>query len=129
MFVPDSTHNAVDMALRAFYLTSVFALPLWGYVFMVADLRAYLRKMRGVLIRIRDYATDRPIPAWATVRAPRSLRSLGLSLPCAEEDVLDAYRRRVKTLHPDLGGDRRLFLRLQADFEAALEIVRESAAR
>jgi curved DNA-binding protein CbpA len=34
--------------------------------------------------------------------------------------VLVAYRRKVKKLHPDRGGNRREFLRLQAHFEQAM---------
>jgi hypothetical protein len=34
----------------------------------------------------------------------------------------------VKRLHPDHGGEERRFLRLQADFEEALLLVRASAA-
>jgi curved DNA-binding protein CbpA len=37
--------------------------------------------------------------------------ALGLTLPCTTDDVLAAYRRKVKLLHPDRGGDRREFLR------------------
>ena len=49
--------------------------------------------------------------------------ALGLVMPCTAEDVLAAYRRKVKQLHPDRGGDRREFLRLQAHFEEAMAFV------
>jgi curved DNA-binding protein CbpA len=47
----------------------------------------------------------------------------GLTMPCTEEQVLAAYRRKVKELHPDRGGDRRKFLRLQAHFEQAMALI------
>jgi curved DNA-binding protein CbpA len=46
-------------------------------------------------------------------------------MPCTQADVLAAYRRKVKSLHPDLGGDQREFLRLQAHFEQAMALVAE----
>ena len=46
-------------------------------------------------------------------------------MPCTADDILAAYRRKVKQLHPDLGGDRREFLRLQAHFEQAMELLAE----
>ena len=50
---------------------------------------------------------------------PPCLQALELDLPCTEEQVLAAYRRRVKELHPDRGGDLQQFLRLQKHFEQA----------
>ncbi|MGC4003885.1 MAG: hypothetical protein QM811_12465 [Pirellulales bacterium] len=47
-----------------------------------------------------------------------------MRLPCDAEDLLRAYRGRVKTLHPDVGGDRDKFMKLQADFEAAMIFLR-----
>jgi len=52
------------------------------------------------------------------------LEALELRLPCTEEQVLAAYRRRVKALHPDRGGDLQQFLRLQKHFEQALHLAR-----
>jgi curved DNA-binding protein CbpA len=49
--------------------------------------------------------------------------ALGLTLPCTADDIRAAYRRKVKKLHPDRGGDRRQFLRLQAHFEQAMGLV------
>jgi curved DNA-binding protein CbpA len=46
-------------------------------------------------------------------------------MPCTADDVLAAYRRKVKSLHPDRGGDRREFLRLQTHFEQAMAFVEE----
>jgi curved DNA-binding protein CbpA len=43
--------------------------------------------------------------------------------------VLRSYRKKVKRLHPDRGGDQRRFLLLQADFEQSLQYVREQSGR
>jgi hypothetical protein len=93
-------------------------LPLAGYVFMALDIRRYLRSLRrGLILAARGF---RGIPLWARYQTPRSIMAFGLMLPCTEEDVLRAYRQRVKQLHPDRGGDQRRFLHLQAQFEEAL---------
>jgi hypothetical protein len=65
------------------------------------------------------------IPAWARQETPRCLVALGLRMPCTEADVLRSYRKKVKRLHPDRGGDQRRFLVLQADFEQAIAYLRE----
>jgi hypothetical protein len=36
---------------------------------------------------------------------------------------MQAYRQKVKELHPDHGGDERRFLILQAQFEEALTLI------
>jgi hypothetical protein len=69
------------------------------------------------------------IPAWARQETPRCLVALGLRMPCTEADVLRSYRKKVKRLHPDRGGDQRRFLLLQADFEQALAYLREQTVR
>jgi curved DNA-binding protein CbpA len=48
-------------------------------------------------------------------------------MPCDESDVMRAYRARVKTLHPDRGGDKKQFLLLQKQFEESLDYVRQYA--
>ena len=65
------------------------------------------------------------LPEWVRKSTPRCILALGLTMPCTADDVLAAYRRKVKQLHPDLGGDRREFLRLQAHFEQAMEFLEE----
>jgi hypothetical protein len=65
------------------------------------------------------------LPEWVRRTTPQCILALGLTMPSTSEDVLTAYRRKVKQLHPDRGGDRRAFLRLQAHFEQAMALVAE----
>jgi curved DNA-binding protein CbpA len=53
------------------------------------------------------------------------LLALNLSFPCSADDVLAAYRGKVKSIHPDTGGDRKAFLVLQRHFEQAIAFVEE----
>ncbi len=120
--------NAFDTVLTVAFLVIVVAVPLAGYVFLALDVRAYLRSLqRGVAV-IARYLPFAEVPDWARAHTPRALAAMGLRMPCNEADLLQAYRRRVMYLHPDHGGDERRFLRLQADFEEALALVRASAA-
>jgi len=115
--------DGLDLTATLLFLLTAFAVPAMGYVFMVTDARAYLRSLRRSLTVARAYFTG--IPEWARPRTPASLSALGLALPCTEEDLLREYRQRVKVLHPDRGGDRRRFLRLQRQFEQAVTFLRE----
>jgi hypothetical protein len=96
-----------------------------GHAYMVIDFRRYLRSMCRTLVVLVNYLPQ--IPAWAKADTPQYLVALGLRMPCNEDDVLRAYRKKVKRLHPDRGGDQRQFLQLQGDFENALAYVREQA--
>jgi len=101
-------------------------LPALGYFFMVLDYRAYLRSLRRALVVVTGgYRYSTELPEWVRKNTPRCVLVFGLTMPCTEEDILAAYRRKVKELHPDRGGDRRKFLRLQAHFEQAMKIVAE----
>ena len=115
---PDSLDAA---ALVAFLLVAV-ALPALGYFFAVADFRRYLRSLRRVISTIvyRDMGT----PEWAKPKVPRCVAVFGLDWPCSEEQLTQVYRRRIKTLHPDRGGDERRFLLQQRYFEEALALIR-----
>jgi len=114
--------NAVDLFAVGIFILVVILVPALGYVFMVLDFRAYLRSLkRGLILAAHSFAG---IPGWARQHTPRSIAAMGLRLPCTEEELMRAYRQRVKLLHPDHGGDQRRFMILQAQFEEALEIVR-----
>jgi hypothetical protein len=115
--------DEIDAAATIGYLALALGIPLLGYVFMALDIRAYLRSLRRALVVARNYLPE--LPEWVRKDTPRCLLALGLTLPCSAEDVLSAYRKKVKTLHPDRGGDRRAFLRLQKHFELALRFVEE----
>jgi hypothetical protein len=113
--------NGVDLVATSGYLALAFGLPLLGYACMVLDFRAYLRSLRRALVVITGYRTE--LPEWMRKNTPRCILALGLTMPCTADDILDAYRRKVKKLHPDRGGDRREFLQLQAHFEQAMAFV------
>lgn len=53
-------------------------------------------------------------------RRPDFLVTLGLMLPCSPEDVQQAYREKVRTAHPDHGGDVVEFRAIQDAYEKAL---------
>jgi hypothetical protein len=113
-----------DWIALAIYLVLAFGLPLAGYCVMVVDIRRYLRSLRRALMVI-SHVVKPGTPYWARRDQPACLNALDLRLPCTEEEVLAAYRQRVKTLHPDRGGDLQKFLRLQKHFEQALKLARE----
>ena len=113
--------DGIDWSVTASYLALVFGLAALGYVCMVLDIRAYLRSLRRALVLISHYRVE--LPEWVRRDTPRCILALGLTMPCTAEDILAAYRRKVKRLHPDRGGDRREFLLLQAHFEQAMALV------
>jgi hypothetical protein len=110
---PDSLDTAVTLA----FLGSVLFVAVLGYVFMFLDYRAYLRSLGRALIIVINYLPH--VPEWAKMETPRCLAALGLKMPCNQQELLQAYRERVKDLHPDRGGDKRCFLALQSNFEQA----------
>jgi hypothetical protein len=113
--------DGIDSTVTVSYLAIAFGLPILGYVSMVLDYRAYLRSLRRAIMVVTGYRTE--LPEWMRKNTPRCILALGLVMPCTADDILAAYRRKVKTMHPDLGGDRREFLRLQAYFEQAMAFV------
>lgn len=115
--------DAIDSAAIAIFLLMVIGAPLLGYWFMIIDIRAYLRALRRALVVVKNHLPS--IPEWAKQHTPGCLRSLGLRMPCKEEDVKKAYRKLAEDLHPDRGGDRQKFMLLQKQFEEALRFVRE----
>jgi hypothetical protein len=113
------------LAISGFVLAA-FGLPLAGYAAMTQDIRRYLRSLRRALVAVSRVATPLT-PYWTMLDRPPCLRELGLDHACTEEQVLAAYRERVKALHPDRGGDLRQFLRLQRHFEQAMHLARTRA--
>ena len=113
--------DAVDLTATVLFLAAVFLVPAVGYAYMVVDFRAYLRSLKRGLVRAGQYFSG--VPDWAKYETPSALAAFGLRLPCTPEDLKRAYRRRVKQLHPDHGGDQRRFMIAQAQFEEAMGIV------
>ncbi len=120
--------DAIDRTMVAAYLLLAFGVPALGYVLMALDFRRYLRSLRRALVAISYVAAGRT-PCWAADDRPPCMQALELALPSTEAAVLAAYRRRVKELHPDRGGDLQQFLRLQKHFEQALALARSHAQR
>ncbi len=60
---------------------------------------------------------------------PEFLHTLGLIPPCTVEDVHQAYLSKVKTAHPDVGGDPAEFRKLQDAYERATEWAKFRASR
>jgi hypothetical protein len=113
--------DSLDATVTAGYLALALGLPILGYVCMALDIRAYLRSLRRALVLVSHYRLE--LPAWVCRDTPRCIQALGLVLPCTSDDVLAAYRQKVKVLHPDRGGNRQEFLRLQRHFEQAMGLV------
>jgi len=114
--------DAADLTTILVFLGLGVGLPIVGYWFMVADIRAYLRALKGALVCVVDYLSD--IPDWARRENPPCFRALSVSWPCTEADVRRAYHFRAQHLHPDRGGDRQRFQRLKKHYEEALFLVR-----
>ncbi len=113
--------DGIDWTVTSAYLGLIVALVVVGSLSMSLHVRDYLRSLRRALVVISQYRLE--LPGWIREDRPRCIEALGLTLPCTTEDVLTAYRRKVKLLHPDRGGDTREFLRLQAYFEQAMALV------
>lgn len=122
-------HDELDVVLLVCFLTLVFVAPAMGYWFMVLDIRAYLRALKGALMIVRDNLPHMPSwvrrSEWAKRNTPHCIRSLGLEMPCQEDDIKRAYRNLAEDLHPDRGGDRQQFMLLQQHFEAAIRYIHE----
>jgi hypothetical protein len=114
--------DTLDLATTCFLVLGIAALTVSGHVFLVLDVRSWWRSLRRALIVVTDHLPH--FPRWSRVQTPRCLAALGLRLPCNESELMRTYRKKVKQLHPDLGGDRKRFMRLQADFEEALDFLR-----
>ena len=118
--------SLIDLLALLWFLTWTVGVVIFGYVVMFIDIRAYLRALRGALIRVVEYFPE--IPAWARRETPGCLSLLGLKLPCTTEDVKEAYRKLAEQTHPDRGGSPIAFHRLRQNYEQALKFVREYEA-
>jgi hypothetical protein len=116
--------DGIDWVVTATYFSLIAGAALAGYVCMALDFRAYLRSLRRALVLISHFRME--LPAWVQKDRPRCIEALGLTLPCTAEDVLSAYRAKVKCVHPDRGGDCREFLRLQEHFEQAMGLAEKA---
>ncbi|MEM8866602.1 MAG: J domain-containing protein [Planctomycetota bacterium] len=114
--------DAVDWFALGVISALLVGAPLLGYVLLVLDIRAYYRSLRRALVTVRGYATR--LPDWVRRDRPPCLEALGLTLPCTQQEVLAAYRERVKRLHPDAGGSRTQFAQLQQHFEQAMQLAK-----
>ncbi len=112
--------DGIDWIVTIAYLLLIIGVLIVGYIGMALDIRAYLRSLRRALVVISHYRID--LPNWVRKDRPRCIEALGLTLPCTTDEVLSAYRAKVKSVHPDLGGDCREFLRLQEYFEQAMSL-------
>lgn len=117
--------DGIDGTLTLLYLAVIIGVPLLGYLVMVLDFRRYLRSLRRAMVYVAQ--SVQTLPYWAIQEQPGCLAVFDLRLPCTEEDVMAAYRERVKELHPDRGGDLQAFLKLQKQFEQAMYLVRGQA--
>jgi hypothetical protein len=118
--------DSVDLAALVTFLGLAFGLPAFGYVLMAIDVRRYLRSLRRALV-VLTQSMSPSSPYWARRDRPPCLETFDLTLPCTEEQVLAAYRRKVKDLHPDKGGSLQKFLQLQRHFEQAMYIARANS--
>jgi hypothetical protein len=124
----EPTAPGADPAAVVVFLALAFGVPALGLVLMATDVRRYLRSLGRALVVV-TYAVRPGIPYWARKRRPPCLETLDLELPCTEEQVLAAYRRKVKELHPDKGGSLQKFLQLQRHYEQAMYLARNSSSK
>src|SRR3954471_14719810 len=94
--------DGFDSVVTIGYVLLIFGVLVAGYACMVLDIRAYLRSLRRALVVVSQYRLE--LPEWVRRDTPRCIEALGLTLPCTTDDVLVAYRQKVKVLHPDRGG-------------------------
>lgn len=115
-----------DPGFVATAILALWALPILGNVLMIADVRRYIRsRLQRALVLVVQPLSH--MPYWTYQKQPSCLKTFGLQLPCTGEELLAAYRHRVKDLHPDRGGDLKKFLLLQRHFEQAQLILQGHA--
>jgi hypothetical protein len=118
--------DSLDVTAVCIFAALVIALPAFGFLFAALDIRRYMRSLRRAISTL--VFRDDEIPDWARPEVPRCLSVFGLTWPCTREELLKAYREKIKSHHPDRGGDQRRFLALQAHFEEAMQMVRKREA-
>ena len=123
IFAAQNWPDSFDILITALWLAIVVGMPLCGYTLMFVDYRTYLRSLRRAMVLAGGYLPV--LPEWVRKDTPRCLLALNLTFPCSTDDVLAAYRGKVKSMHPDRGGDRKAFLVLQHHFEQAIAFVEE----
>jgi len=96
-------------------------LPLVGGVLIMANYRSQQGAFAAGPNTVFSSYSERT--DWNSDLTPACLKALGLSLPCSEADVKQAYRSLAKTSHPDRGGDAQQFLALHSNFEKALKLI------
>jgi len=120
--------DAFDLTVVVYCMALFLGGPVVGYYFLFCDVRRHMRRFRHAMVLVSRYVYD--LPEWvgrerwsAGGSAPPCLKALGLTIPFSEEELLDAYRARVKDAHPDRGGDPQEFLLLQRHFEEARSLL------
>jgi len=78
---------------------------------IVADLEGYLAKRRGEKPKGEGARSDRPSQGGRMSRA-EALSILGLQEGASRQEIMAAYRRLIKAVHPDHGGTDGLAIRL-----------------
>ncbi len=123
----DAWPTTIDLWILGGYVLFVVGVPVAGYVLLAVDIRAHYRRLQRALVVVSQYT--RRLPSWvvkdaaARRQAPPCVAAFGLRVPFTEEQLLEAYRREVKSRHPDRGGDRDEFLLLQRHFEQARSLL------
>ena len=110
------------------FLVAIVLLPVLGYWLTVLDIRAYLRALRGVLVRISSGRATISRIGSAMRRLPASGHS-GSPGPVPNMTSSRRIGRLAKELHPDRGGDVRRFLLLQDHQEQAYYFLRQRSHR
>ena len=123
IFAAQNWPDPFDFLITALWVAIVVGVPFSGYMLMVVDCRRYLRSLRRAMVLVGGYFPV--LPEWVRKDTPHCLLALNLSFPCSADDVLAAYRGKVKSIHPDTGGDRKAFLVLQRHFEQAITFVED----
>lgn len=110
-------------------VTGLLLAPILGWILLIADF-VYRKRTGRSLIQISNFSDV--LPEWVAREAkrrkiiPRCLQTFDLELPCSQEQLLEAYREKAKEVHPDTGGSRQEFLRIQRDFEEARSLISNS---